>query len=36
MAADQSRLDAAREVLQNAVDIGDAAPELTPLVLDVV
>ena len=36
MAADQSRLDAARVVLQNAVDIGDRAPDPAPLVLDVI
>jgi pyrimidine-nucleoside phosphorylase len=36
MAADQSRLDAARAVLQNAVDIGDTAPDSVPLVLDVI
>lgn len=36
MAADQSRLDAALAVLQNAVDIGDQAPAAEPLVLAVI
>ena len=36
MAADQSRLDAALAVLQNAVDISDEAPASEPLVLGVI
>ena len=36
MAASNDRLDAARRVLQNAVDIGDRAPEIAPLVLETI
>jgi pyrimidine-nucleoside phosphorylase len=36
MAASNDRLDAARRVLQNAVDIGDAAPAVAPLVLETI